>query len=71
MLVSGRRTLGRGNGRCRDPEMRVYWTHSKTRRCKEQQGQCGQRRDDDENTGGEVRLLITDSRTKTPVAWLR
>lgn len=71
MLVSGRRTLGRGNGRCRDPEMRVYWTHSKTRRFKEQQGQCGQRRDDDENTGREVRLLITDSRTKTPVAWLR
>ena len=71
MLVSGRRTLGRGNGRCRDPEMRVYWTHSKTRRFREQQGQCGQRRDDDENTGREVRLLITDSRTKTPVAWLR
>lgn len=51
--------------------MRVYWTHSKTRRFKEQQGQCGQRRHDDENTGGEVRSLITDSGTKTPVAWPR
>ena len=65
MLVSGRRTLGRGNGRCRDPEMRVYWTHSKTRRFKEQQAQRGQRRDDEENPGGEVRSLITVLRTDT------
>lgn len=68
--MSGRRTLGRGNGRCRDPEMRVYWTHSKPE-VQGTAGQCGQRRDDDENTGGEVRSLITDSGTKTPVAWPR
>ena len=51
--------------------MRVYWTHSKTRKFEEQQGQCGQRRDEVENTGGTVRSLITVSRTKIPVAWPR
>lgn len=74
-----KRIPGRGNGRCKNPETGAYLTYSKTRRFKEQQetwrarGTSGEASVDREERGrrrtveGNVRSLITVSRTKTIV----
>lgn len=75
-----KRIPGRGNGRGKNPETGAYLTYSKNRRFKEQQetwraqGTSGEASVDREERGkrrtveGDVRSLITVSRTKITVA---
>ena len=75
-----KRIPGRGNGSCKNPETGAYLTYSKTGRFKEQQetwqaqGTSGEASVDRVERGrrrtveGDIRSLITVSRTKTTAA---